>query len=115
MLVGAFLLFKKQILAAVGQGTSVKPTDPGNTDTPISKTMYQKYLDLTDFSTGGTKEQAYNLASTQYQKPAWSNDEQVSYIPPPGYQGPINGPFTWAGIGDPPNGNWVTIGNPVYN
>jgi hypothetical protein len=33
--------------------------------------------------------------------------------PPPGYQGPINGPFTWAGIGEPPDGKYTVLGNPI--
>ena len=34
----------------------------------------------------------------------------VTRTPPPGYAGPINGPFKWAGVGDPPGGIWVTDG-----
>jgi hypothetical protein len=37
----------------------------------------------------------------------------VLRTPPPGYQGPINGPFTWAGVGDPPDGKYTVLGNPV--
>lgn len=34
----------------------------------------------------------------------------ITHIPPSGYAGPVNGPFYWAGIGDPPNGVSITIG-----
>jgi hypothetical protein len=37
----------------------------------------------------------------------------VLRTPPPGYQGPINGPFTWAGLGDPPDGKYTVLGNIV--
>lgn len=37
----------------------------------------------------------------------------IGYTPPPGYTGPVNGPFTWVGVGEPPNGEHVVKGNPV--
>jgi hypothetical protein len=31
--------------------------------------------------------------------------------PPPGYTGPADtGPFTWAGVGDPPDGKYAVLG-----
>jgi hypothetical protein len=38
----------------------------------------------------------------------------ITRTPPPGYSGPLNGPFTWASaIGEPPDGKWVVLGDPV--
>ncbi len=37
----------------------------------------------------------------------------VTRVPPPGYSGPVNGPFTWAGIGPPPNCYDIVLGIPV--
>jgi hypothetical protein len=37
----------------------------------------------------------------------------IGRIPKPGYAGPINGPFYWAGVGEPPDGQYTTIGDAV--
>jgi hypothetical protein len=37
----------------------------------------------------------------------------ITRVPPPGYSGPVNGPFKWASAGNPPNGVYTTIGNLV--
>jgi hypothetical protein len=34
-------------------------------------------------------------------------------VPPPGYAGPINGPFSWVGVGPAPDGKDTVIGNVV--
>jgi len=34
----------------------------------------------------------------------------VKRYPPSGYSGPVGGPFKWAGLGDPPDGKYTTIG-----
>lgn len=34
----------------------------------------------------------------------------IKRYPKPGYSGPVNGPFTWASVGTPPNGEYNTIG-----
>jgi hypothetical protein len=36
--------------------------------------------------------------------------QSIQRIPPPGYTGPVNGPFVWAGVGNPPNGEYTTLG-----
>lgn len=42
-----------------------------------------------------------------------TNPVTIKRNPPPGYSGPVNGPFKWAGIGNPPNGVYETLGTPV--
>ena len=37
----------------------------------------------------------------------------LGYNPPPGYSGPTNGPFVWAGSGEPTHG-YQTQGVPIY-
>jgi hypothetical protein len=110
VLVAAFFLFKDKIMNMINPGNL---SAPANGTTPVSKSLYTQALEQTDFATGGNSQQAANLAANQYQKTPYSG-EIISYLPKPGYQGPINGPFTWGGVGDPPDGVWVTIGNPVY-
>lgn len=43
--------------------------------------------------------------------PTTSTATAPTRVPPPGYSGPVGGPFIWAGVGSPPNGVFTTIGN----
>jgi hypothetical protein len=41
---------------------------------------------------------------------SYQGNADINRIPNAGYSGPANGPFLWAGEGEPPNGNYVDIG-----
>lgn len=40
-------------------------------------------------------------------------DNTLTRKPKPGYAGPVNGPFYWAGVGQPPDGVYNDPGIPV--
>lgn len=83
--------------------------DSGQTVTPVANDVVSTQVYKTASATATPKPQ-----------PAPNTTQQTPYVPPVvrykapgGYSGPVNGPFTWAGVGEPPNGAYTTIGIPV--
>jgi hypothetical protein len=59
--------------------------------------------------------EAVDLVSQQlYDQATNAGFNIIGYTPPPGYGGYVNGPFSWGGVGNPPDGVWYTQGNPIY-
>lgn len=89
------------------QGRRVQePTVATNTTTPTTTASGQPN---TSGSRRTTSEPTSNSLTTDTVDPVI-----LTRKPPPGYSGPLNGPYTWAGIGPPPNGQYTSIGEPIY-
>jgi hypothetical protein len=77
--------------------------------------MYQPYIPI-PYGQTQSIEFVIDPGAYEYQKKMFSRGYTVSnYIAPPGYSGKANvGPFTWVGVGEPPNGVRLTRGIPNY-
>jgi hypothetical protein len=82
----AYKLYAAKVMAPAASATS---------PTVVSDTLYQAAVN----------------AGAGSPQPAGSH--VVGYAAPPGYSGPVNGPFSWAGTGEPTMG-YSTPGFPVY-
>lgn len=63
--------------------------------------------------TTGTKLVQTSATNTGLKTNTVTSPLNVIRVPPPGYTGPVNGPFTWGGVGDPPDGKYCVLGNPA--
>jgi hypothetical protein len=79
---------------------------PSSSTSPniTSQTIYKTANDLRN-------ETKAELSADKISTPI--NPVIIGRIPKPGYAGPINGPFYWAGVGEPPDGQYTTIGDAV--
>jgi hypothetical protein len=102
------LLIGAVVLLTSSKGIDA-PTQTPVSDNVASPTVY-KTVELTRNS---TKQEIMNaISSGSLSTP--TSPVVIARTPPPGYSGPVNGPFYWAGVGEPPDGKQTSMGNPVY-
>lgn len=98
LLIAAFILLSSNKSITAPPSSSISPT-------VTNPTIYKTAEIL---SSGVKSERIVDKTSTPI------TPVTIIRTPPPGYSGPVNGPFTWSGVGEPPNGDYTVIGNAAY-